>query len=238
MSKATTSCSTHPWCSSSDDLPSLCWAATSGDLANEVIDQLVDLSSIDYFVQGKFKTPFFLSTPRPQFRAAETLGLRELAPDDFDQVPWFLSVPKPTERNGFAQPPYPVCIFQHPNSTSRVIALGRREYLRGLRARGHRHRRSAERPDRALRHRSAVGPDLERRPEQHPAGRAARPAARWHRRSSRDDRPRRRLHRHGANSQDRLQRRRRDQPPAKRPSQATFPRCATSFAKPWSTSRS
>lgn len=95
----------------------------SGDLIQAAIDQLSDLTSIRYFVQGTYRSPFFLGNADVAFQPEEISGERELRADQTDDVPWFLAVPKPTERNGFAQPPYPVCIFQHPNSTSRLIAL-------------------------------------------------------------------------------------------------------------------
>lgn len=95
----------------------------SGDLIQGAIDQLADLTSIHYFAQGTYRSPFFIGNDDVAFQPDEMTGQRQLPASQTDEVPWFLAVPKPTARNGFAKPPYPVCIFQHPNSTSRLIAL-------------------------------------------------------------------------------------------------------------------
>ena len=96
--------------------------ADADDLLPEAVDQVVDFTSLDYFLQGTFETPFFLSTALGHFDPDELSGRRRLEPGDVEGVPWFLGVPRPTARNGFAEPPYPVAIFQHPSSTSRLVA--------------------------------------------------------------------------------------------------------------------
>ena len=89
----------------------------------EALDQLVDFSSVQYFIQGSFTTPYFLSTASRRFDVDELSGRIPLDADDVDVVPLFACIPKPTARNGFAEPPYPIAIFQHPSSTSRLVAV-------------------------------------------------------------------------------------------------------------------
>ncbi|MDP8257139.1 MAG: hypothetical protein P9M14_15435 [Candidatus Alcyoniella australis] len=75
-----------------------------------------DFQYIDYFAAGRFVSPFFLGSAEGIFEIDRNSGEADYTQQ---QVPFLITVPKPCEANGWAQPPYPVVLFQHGNERNR-----------------------------------------------------------------------------------------------------------------------
>lgn len=83
-------------------------------------DKFLSMDQVDYFVVGTYKTPKFLVGDDRTF---EVYPDRNLAYYESEEVPFFISIPKPTPENGYAQPPYPTMIFLHANFRCRIDVL-------------------------------------------------------------------------------------------------------------------
>lgn len=84
------------------------------------LDEMINMTNVDYLVSGTYTTPDFLATDDRYFHWDWQKGEAQY---DREEVPFFISVPKPTEENGYAQPPYPMVIFQHANVRSRLDSI-------------------------------------------------------------------------------------------------------------------
>ncbi len=80
------------------------------------VDAWSDQSQVDYYVAGTFLTPYFIRDD-DVFHLDSWDGVAEYSPE---VVPFLCAIPKPTPENGFAQPPYPVVIFQHGYQRNRL----------------------------------------------------------------------------------------------------------------------
>jgi hypothetical protein len=84
------------------------------------IDVMIMMENVDYIVGGSFTSPNFLNT---EYRYMEWDWLTGEAQLEPEEATFFISVPKPCEANNFAQPPYPVVIFQHANIRNRLDSV-------------------------------------------------------------------------------------------------------------------
>jgi len=80
------------------------------------VDAWSDQGQVDYYVAGAFASPNFIRED-DVFHLDSWDGVAEYSPT---LVPFLFAVPKPTPENGFAQPPYPVVIFQHGYQRNRL----------------------------------------------------------------------------------------------------------------------
>ncbi|MCB9476276.1 MAG: hypothetical protein H6684_14415 [Deltaproteobacteria bacterium] len=87
------------------------------DASNVPLDLIVATDSVAYFVSGSYTTLSFLETKDRVFHMDIHTGEAEYQPEE---VPFFIAIPEPNEKNNFAQPPYPVAFFQHANIRSRL----------------------------------------------------------------------------------------------------------------------
>jgi hypothetical protein len=94
----------------------------AGDSMGVPLDAMTAWHNIDYMVGGSYTTPLFLDTPDRIFDLNWQTGEADYG---YEQVPFFIAVPKPTAENGYAQPPYPTVLFLHANIRNRldIIAL-------------------------------------------------------------------------------------------------------------------
>lgn len=84
------------------------------------IDEMVNVENVDYIISGTYTTPLFLDTPDRYFNWDYNTGDARYGREE---VPFYISVPKPTAANHYARPPYPVVIFQHANIRSRFDSI-------------------------------------------------------------------------------------------------------------------
>ncbi|MHA1569884.1 MAG: carboxypeptidase-like regulatory domain-containing protein [Alphaproteobacteria bacterium] len=86
---------------------------------------------VDYLVSGTYLTPLFLDTDDRVWNVDWLTGEAEYG---FEEVPFYIAVPKPCEANGFAQPPYPIAFFLHANIRNRldIIAICNALAARGI----------------------------------------------------------------------------------------------------------
>jgi len=92
-------------------------------LIPEIQGAPLHMDHVDYFVMGSFTTPNFRATHDEIFdidlnRGTATVGVEE--------VPFVLSVPKPTAEH---QPPFPVTLYCHGNQSIRFEAMASANYL-------------------------------------------------------------------------------------------------------------
>jgi len=81
------------------------------------LNEMLNMDNVDYIVSGSYTTPYFLGNDEGYFIWNWETGDAEYGEEE---VTFFISVPKPTEANGYAQPPYPVTFFQHANIRNRL----------------------------------------------------------------------------------------------------------------------
>ena len=95
------------------------------------LDEMINMENVEYIISGTYTTADFLDTEDRYFEWDWRTGQAQYGEEE---VPFFISIPKPTAANGFAQPPYPVVIFQHANIRSRLdsIALANAMARKGM----------------------------------------------------------------------------------------------------------
>lgn len=84
------------------------------NLGDFPLAQLLDFSYVDYFVFGSYTSPSFIKNEGGFFEINYKTGRANVIPD---KVTFFATVPKATEKY---KPPFPVMLFGHGNSESRI----------------------------------------------------------------------------------------------------------------------
>lgn len=84
------------------------------DLGDFPLATLLDFSSVDYFVFGSYKSPSFIKNEGGFFQINYLTGKANVSSDT---VSFFATVPKQTEKY---RAPFPVMLFGHGNSESRI----------------------------------------------------------------------------------------------------------------------
>lgn len=94
------------------------------DLGDFPLAILLDFSYVDYFVFGSFKSPSFIKNEGGYFQINYNNGNAGVVPD---KVTFFATIPKANKDKKY-EPPFPVMIFGHGNSESRldVFAMANR----------------------------------------------------------------------------------------------------------------
>lgn len=87
---------------------------------------MLQFGNVDYLVGGAYTTPLFLDT---EDRIWDMDWQTGEAVYGEEAVPFYISVPKPTEANGYAQPPYPVALFLHANIRSRLDMIALADWM-------------------------------------------------------------------------------------------------------------
>jgi hypothetical protein len=84
------------------------------DLGDFPLATLLDFSYVDYFVFGSYKSPSFIKNSGGFFQIDYSTGNANVIPD---KVTFFATIPKQTEKY---RAPFPVMLFGHGNSESRI----------------------------------------------------------------------------------------------------------------------
>jgi len=82
--------------------------------------EYLKMDQLDYWVMGTYTTPLFLTGEDRVFTVRPD---KNIAYYDREEVPFFIGIPKPTEANNYAQPPYPVMVYLHANLRNRLDIL-------------------------------------------------------------------------------------------------------------------
>ena len=93
-----------------------------GEAQGVPINLFASFHNVDYILSGSYTTPLFLGTDDRIWHMDWQTGQAEYGEE---QVPFYICVPKPNAANGYAQPPYPIAMFQHANIRNRldIIAI-------------------------------------------------------------------------------------------------------------------
>ena len=81
------------------------------------LHEMINMDNVDYIVSGSYTTPNFLDNEEGYFQWDWQTGEANYGEEE---VTFFISVPKPTEANGYAEPPYPIVFYQHANVRNRL----------------------------------------------------------------------------------------------------------------------
>ena len=102
-----------------------------GEAMGVPLSMFATFEYVDYLVSGTYTTPLFLDTDKRTWNVDWIHGDAEYG---YEQVPFYIAVPKPCEENGYAQPPYPVSFFLHANIRNRldIIAIANSLAAQGI----------------------------------------------------------------------------------------------------------
>ncbi|MBZ0253107.1 MAG: hypothetical protein K8I02_07185, partial [Candidatus Methylomirabilis sp.] len=89
------------------------------DIPAQVEALLASYESIDYIVAGAYETPYFIANEDAVFRTDARTGAAEYG---VNRATWWMTVPKTIP--GECEPPFPVAIYQHGYSSSKLEMLG------------------------------------------------------------------------------------------------------------------
>lgn len=95
------------------------------------LEMFATFEYVDYLISGTYTTPLFLDTDDRIWNVDWLSGEAEYG---YEEVPFYIAVPKPCAENGYAQPPYPVAFFLHANIRNRldIIAICNALAARGI----------------------------------------------------------------------------------------------------------
>jgi hypothetical protein len=98
----------------------------AGDSLGVPLDAMTAWDNVDYMLGGSYTTPLFLDTPDRIWDIDWQTGRATYGEE---QVTFFITVPKPTPANGWAQPPYPIALFLHANIRNRLDIIALADWL-------------------------------------------------------------------------------------------------------------